>query len=89
MINELLNSERLVLRPLIIEDSKRIFEIYSNPKVAEHFDIEPYKSFDEAQSQIEKWIKLNKEKKQFRFAITLDDSVIGTCGIYSIYTEVI
>ncbi|MBN2617588.1 MAG: GNAT family N-acetyltransferase [Spirochaetales bacterium] len=73
------------LRDININDDQELFEIYSDPKVCEYFDFKAYTNLKEAQDQILKWENLKEEKKQIRYGIDLNNKLIGTCGIYSIY----
>ncbi len=87
MNTNLVETERLTLKPITVENSKRLFDIYSNPEVCKYFDIEPYKDLFEAEKQINSWINQAKEGKQYRFSISYNNIVVGTCGIYSIYNH--
>ncbi len=82
---EYINTERLILKPITIDDASELFEIYSNPEVCSFFDINPFETLLQAKDQIDRWLILKTERKQYRYTITVDKKVIGTCGIYSIY----
>jgi len=85
-----LNLNDITINDITINDiepqhAKELFEIYSDPKVCEYFDIPPVKTSIETLDQIRNWIRLRSEKKQLRFGIFYNNKLIGTCGIYSIY----
>lgn len=85
MGNKGFQTKRLIIKPINSEDILGLYELYSNPKVCEFFDINPYHNIQQAQKQITQWIKLSSGRKQFRYSIFFNDIFIGTCGIYSIY----
>ena len=85
-----MNLNDITINDITINDiepqhAKELFEIYSDPKVCEYFDIPPVKTSIETLDQIRNWIRLRSEKKQLRFGIFYNNKLIGTCGIYSIY----
>ena len=61
-----------------------MFKIYSSPKVCEFFDLLPFQDSSQAQAQVERWVRLAGEKRQFRHALLFEEQLIGTCGLYSV-----
>lgn len=49
--NLILESERLVLRPLEEGDAEDVFEIFSDGEVMRYYDLLPFKSMEEARRQ--------------------------------------
>ncbi|MGL1892616.1 MAG: GNAT family N-acetyltransferase [Spirochaetaceae bacterium] len=84
-MNLKLSNRQLSIRPISVEDIQDVYELYSSNKVCKDFDIKPYTTLLESENQINNWIRLSENKKQYRYAILLNNKFIGTCGIYSIY----
>lgn len=77
----ILNTNRLVLREIALGDTNAIYEIYSDPKVAEYDSFAPVRTIGEARNIIHNYRRDFKEKKQIRWGIVrkADNSMIGTC----------
>lgn len=75
----------LTLDAVSLKHANDLFEIYSDPKVCKYFDMNPFKSIDEANDHIKRWNSMKEDKKQIRDGIFYNKKLIGTCGIYAIY----
>lgn len=83
-----LETERLHLRQMTVDDADTLVELYTDPKVLEFLIMEPYpcSNRDEATTMIE-WIDdiFFREKGAARWAITLRENpsrLIGTIGFH-------
>lgn len=75
-------SDRLILRPMILEDAKDLCELNSDPDVLKFTGDSPFESIEEAQQFIQDYIA--KQKQGFgRLTITRksDDRYLGWCGL--------
>lgn len=78
---ELIETERLYLRELRMDDKKELMKVLSNPESMEFYP-HPF-----SEEEVEKWIQWNienyKEYKHGLWAVILkkDDAFIGDCGI--------
>ena len=79
-----LKGKRIVLRPMVKKDEKRIAEL-ANDKTISEFTHVPY-PYDLAKARefIKKSNERMKKKEEYHFAITLNDDFIGTIGIIDI-----
>lgn len=75
-------SERLTLDNLSTDDQQAIFEIFSNPKVMEYYDMEPFTKPEEGQNMISFFRNKFISKTGIRWAIREKgkNQLIGTCG---------
>lgn len=80
-----MTTPRLTLKIIEYKDAPKLYEIYSNKDVCKYFDIVPYIHVKQAKDQIKLWLENSNKKTQIRYGIYLNDLLIGTCGIYSIY----
>ena len=80
-----LETERLILRRLTLEDAEDMFEYFSKDEVTEYYDLYTFKGIDEAEKLIQDFNKCFENKKGIRWAIQLKDSskMIGTCGYHN------
>lgn len=81
-----IETPRLILSGLEEDDKTFVFELFSNSRVLEFYDLKAFCSLEDAQALIEK-MHLKWEKRiGFRHAIRLktDRAMIGTCGVNSI-----
>ncbi len=82
-------TERLLLREFASSDADAIYEIFSNDKVTEFYDLESFTSLEQATNFVTTRISLSEEggKRGFRWAICLKsapDVVIGSCGFHAV-----
>ncbi|NLM05807.1 MAG: GNAT family N-acetyltransferase [Tissierellia bacterium] len=79
-MDRLIESERLILRTLKVEDAEKIFKWLSDPRVSKFMPYPTYEKVGEA----EEWIRsnLNKER-EFYFSISLKETgeMVGNASI--------
>lgn len=82
-MNLILETERLLLRPLDYSDAEGMFRLDSNPKVHEYLGNKPVKSIEESNHYIENIRNQYVQNGTGRFAIVLKDTneFIGWSGI--------
>ena len=85
--NLILESERLLLRPIKESDTDDIFEIFSDKEVIKYYDLLPFLTKDDAINQVEVFRKCLSEKTMARWGIELKETgkLIGTCGFFCIF----
>ncbi len=76
-----LETTRLVLRALTLDDREAVFGNFSDKDVVQHL-MEPFTSVEQAASIIKEFLQLFEQKKGLFWAVTLkqDGSFIGTCS---------
>ncbi len=76
-----LETERLKLRAVFPSDTQAIFEIYSDPKVAEFYDFLPHQSLGETRDLINRFTSWFQSNLAVRWAMLRKDTdqLIGTC----------
>ena len=78
-----LETERLILRQLTMDDKEFIFRQFSDPEVCRYFDEEPFSTVEEAQELIEWYARPDKDPWRRWGIVKKDDGVmIGTCGYH-------
>lgn len=79
-------TERLVVDELKKSDREQIFELFSDPVVTAHYDIESFLDIKEADNFIEFFTTESQENGSLRWAMRLkgESGLIGTCGFNSI-----
>ncbi|AZA81457.1 GNAT family N-acetyltransferase [Chryseobacterium lactis] len=84
-----LETERLILRQLTLSDSQDVFEYFSQDQVMKYYDLEAFKSLEDARNIIEHFNTEFENGKGFRWALELksEKKVIGTCGYHNWYRE--
>ncbi|MBS1551451.1 MAG: GNAT family N-acetyltransferase [Bacteroidetes bacterium] len=82
----ILETDRLILKELSLNDAEDIFEIYSNEEVMKYFGKNTYKDLSEAELMIEMCIRAFKNKEGIRWGIVFKNSgeLIGSAGIWRI-----
>jgi RimJ/RimL family protein N-acetyltransferase len=77
-----LETNRLLLRELMLDDRFAIFSNYSDPDVANWFFDKPLTQIEQAEQLVCAFIKKAEEGKGYTWAILLKESCefIGTCG---------
>ena len=67
-----LESDRLLLRPITLDDTSDLFEIYSNKEVMLYFaDREVFKDISEAKKMAKDYVEAIKNKWSMRWGIVL------------------
>ena len=76
-----LETARLILRALTLDDQEAVFSNFSDKDVVQHL-MDPFTSVEQAASIIEEFLQLFEQKKGLFWAVTLrqDGSFIGTCS---------
>lgn len=72
-----------ILRKPDPKDIESLYEIYSNPEVAQFDDFDPIDSLDEAQEIFQSMLHQFTEGEQIRWAMQLkgETEICGTCGL--------
>jgi [ribosomal protein S5]-alanine N-acetyltransferase len=81
-----LETERLVLRQITLEDVDAVREQFADPEVTEFLDIPPMESNEQAELVILYTLGLFERNEGIRWAISRkgDNHLIGSCGFESI-----
>ncbi|WP_019156027.1 GNAT family N-acetyltransferase [Robertmurraya massiliosenegalensis] len=81
-----IETSRLRLRELNVQDATRLYHYLSKKNVVEHYDIEALTSYQEAVDIIENLFFRYQSRRQIRWGITLkgEEELIGTCGFHSL-----
>ncbi|MBL1221663.1 GNAT family N-acetyltransferase [Chryseobacterium sp. L7] len=89
MIYPVLETERLILRQLNSHDAEDLFEYFSQDQVMEYYDLETFKTLEDAQNIIKYFNNEFEKGKGFRWALELksEKKVIGTCGYHNWFPE--
>lgn len=80
-----IETERLLLRPLTMNDSKELFAIFSDPEVMRYWSSPPWKSLDEANDFISTSSAEMASGQSITLGIVLKESssLIGKCRLFS------
>lgn len=78
-----LESNRLILRPIMVGDENDLMEIYSDSETAKYDDWEPWNSIDEATKMINNSIKYYNSKDILRLGIIRKETgkLVGCCAL--------
>jgi len=84
-----LNTDRLMLRELKINDAQAILNCFSNPDVLRHYGQNPLTSLDQVKQIINNFSKNYDEKRGIKWGIELkgQEGIIGTIGFQEWSTE--
>ncbi|MFJ8459446.1 GNAT family N-acetyltransferase [Lysinibacillus xylanilyticus] len=84
-----LDTERLMLRELKINDAQAILNCFSNPDVLRHYGQNPLTSLDQVKHIINNFSKNYDEKRGIKWGIELkgQEGIIGTIGFQEWSTE--
>lgn len=77
----IIETERLILREVTLEDAEDMFVYLSDPDVVRHMGLEPYQSVKDIEDEIRWYQSIYKEGTGIRWGVTLRDSgrMIGSC----------
>lgn len=81
----ILETERLILRQLKIEDAKDLYSYFSDEEVMKYYGMYPIENLMQAENIINNLNKSFEDSNGFRWAITIkgSDRVIGTLGFHN------
>lgn len=87
---EFLETERLILRPLNLDDAERLFLLDSNSEVMKYIGVEPLTKLEESKEVIKKIQKQYVENEIGRYAVIEKASnlLIGWCGLKFLTEEI-
>ena len=77
---KILQTARLTLRPMEINDAKALHEFFSDPVAMEYWS-QPHKSFQETKDWVRGTVDADP-KQTLEYALLLDDEVIGKAGLW-------
>ncbi len=82
-------SERLLFKPIAIDDAPALHPIWTNPRVLEHLVLEPFRSLAESQGMAEMLSLLPEQELGARWTITEKASrkIMGTLGFHNVKKE--
>jgi [ribosomal protein S5]-alanine N-acetyltransferase len=85
LVFPVLETRRLRLDSLSLDDADRIFELFSNRSVVEYYDVDAFTELSQAQDLITFFNSRFSENSGIRWAIrlTASNQLIGTCGFNS------
>jgi len=85
MVFPSLETERLLLTELRVDDEADLFNLFSNPSVVEYYDLDVFHEHSQAANLISLFKSRYEEQQGIRWAIRLKSSgrLIGTCGFNS------
>ena len=85
MVFPSLETERLLLTELCIEDEADLFNLFSNPSVVEYYDLDVFREITQAANLISLFRSRFEQQLGIRWAIRLKTTgrLIGTCGFNS------
>lgn len=80
-----IQSDRLLLRQLRLDDSRDLFHYFSLDEVTEYYDLESFKDVKQAEQLIQSWNQRFESNQGIRWGITLNSEsrIIGTCGFHN------
>lgn len=80
-----IETKRLVLAEILSDDEAAIFDLFSNTKVIEYYDVEAFTTLDQARDLINLFRSRHEASTGIRWAIRLKSSsrFVGTCGFNS------
>lgn len=78
-------TDRLRLRLLTQQDTRDIYEIFSDRQVMKYYDLSPFESLERAKEQIDLFTNGFEQRTMLRWGIELKDGgkLIGTCGFFA------
>jgi len=81
---KVIRTDNLLLRKIIIDDAKDMFEIFSDNEVLKHYDLLPHKTVSETVEFIKFQEEWYENRKGIRWGIIKKDEnkLIGTCGFH-------
>jgi [ribosomal protein S5]-alanine N-acetyltransferase len=85
----IIETNRLILREVTIEDATDMFTYLSDQDVVKHMGLEPFQTVKDVWDEISWYKSIYEEGTGIRWGITLKDSgqVIGSCGFLNMLTK--
>ncbi|MEH8019396.1 GNAT family N-acetyltransferase [Rheinheimera muenzenbergensis] len=85
MVFPTLETERLLLTELCVDDEADLFRLFSHPSVVEYYDLDVFHEHSQAANLISLFKARYEQQQGIRWAIRLSSSgkLIGTCGFNS------
>lgn len=82
MIQNIIQTNRLVLRKMRKGDAEALFAIWSNPSVTKYMNIEGFTDIKQAEEMISFLSELSERNKAIRYTIleAKTNTIIGSCG---------
>lgn len=77
----MIETKRLILRPISMQDVDDIFEYAQDAETGPRAGWPPHKSVDDTKQIIQKWLDPNNNEKVFAILFKDDNKVVGTMGI--------
>ncbi|MGM0369334.1 MAG: GNAT family N-acetyltransferase [Bacillota bacterium] len=80
-----LETERLVLREVKLEDAEDLLEVFSNPRVMKYYNMYPFESLEEAKELISNYLLRFQQQQLLRWGLEekKSEKLIGSCGFYN------
>ena len=80
-----IETDRLALNEIQLDDEAAIFDLFSNKSVIEYYDLEAFISIEQARDLISMFRSRHEASAGIRWAIRLQtsDNIVGTCGFNS------
>jgi ribosomal-protein-alanine N-acetyltransferase len=75
-----LSTPRLTIKELTLDDTEAVFQLFSDPEVTEHMDIEPAKSLEDAEKIIS--FHINDIGTRWGLFDKQTEKMLGTCGYH-------
>ena len=84
-----LQTERLLLRPLVAEDAAALFAMFSDPRVVRYGSSPPWPDISEAETFIAQALQAQAEGSSLRLGLERrsDGQLIGQCTFFSVYEQ--
>jgi len=81
---KVIRTDNLLLRKIIIDDAKDMFEIFSDKEVLKYYDLLPHKAISETVEFIKLLNEWYENRKGIRWGIIKKDEnkLVGTCGFH-------
>lgn len=85
MMFPVLETERLILRQLRLEDAADLYHYFSTDAVTAFYDLDSFTELIQAEDLIKNWSDRFNNDLGIRWGITLksEDRIIGTCGYFN------
>lgn len=81
-----LETDRLLLRKLRMDDAPAVFAYASDPTIGKHTAWPPHRTLADSEAYLEMALKLYEGGNEALWGVVLkeEDRVVGTCGLYDI-----